>query len=128
LETVQAVITHRYEVLAKYAKSLRQTCAAEIRAMRARAVRIDRSAISRMLHRDASTLPSSEQDAVHEALRHSKVLETVYQMRQELAAVWQRSNASKEQLVRQLEDWCARAEQSGIEALEQFSRRLRCYA
>jgi stearoyl-CoA desaturase (Delta-9 desaturase) len=128
LETVQAVITHRYEVLAKYAKSLRQTCAAEIRAMRARAVRIDRSAISRMLHRDASTLPSSEQDAVHEALRNSKVLETIYQMRQELAALWQRSNASKEQLVHQLEDWCARAEQSGIEALEQFSRRLRCYA
>jgi len=128
LETVQAVITHRYEVLAKYAKSLRQTCAAEIRAMRARAVRIDRGAISRLLHRDASTLPSSEQDAVHEALRHSKVLETVYQMRQELTALWQRSNASKEQLVRHLEDWCARAEQSGIEALEQFSRRLRCYA
>lgn len=128
LETVQAVITHRYEVLAKYAKSLRQTCAAEIRAMRARAVSIDLGAISRLLHRDASTLHSSEQDAVHEALRHSKVLETVYQMRQELTALWQRSNASKEQLVRHLEDWCARAEQSGIEALEKFSRRLRCYA
>lgn len=128
LETLQAVITHRYEVLAKYAKSLRQTCAAETHALRARAVRVDRSAISRLLHRDASTLPSTEQHAVQEALRHSKVLETVYQMRQELAALWQRSNASKEQLVRQLEDWCARAEQSGIEALEQFSRRLRCYA
>ncbi|MDH3289061.1 MAG: fatty acid desaturase [Betaproteobacteria bacterium] len=128
LETVQAVITHRYDVLARYAKSLRRTCAAEMQALRARAVRIDRNAISRMLHRDASTLPSSEQDAVHEALRNSKVLETIYQMRQELAALWQRSNVSKEQLVHQLEDWCARAEQSGIEALEQFSRRLRCYA
>jgi len=127
-ETLQAVITHRYDVLAKYAKSLRQTCAAEIRHMRARAVRIDRAAISRLLHRDTSTLPSSEQHAVQEALRHSKVLETVVQMRQELIALWQRSNASKEQLVHQLEDWCARAEQSGIEALQQFSRRLRCYA
>jgi len=128
LETVHAVITHRYEVLAKYAKSLRQTCAAEIRAMRARAVRIDGSAIRRMLHVDVSALPSAERDSVHEALRHSKVLETIYRMRHELAALWQRSNASKEQLVRQLEDWCARAEASGIEALEQFSRRLRCYA
>lgn len=129
LETLQAVITHRYDVLAKYAKSLRRTCAAEIQAMRAKAVRIDRSAISRMLHGNASApLPSSEQDAVHEALRNSKVLETIYQMRQELASLWQRSNASKEQLVHELEDWCARAEQSGIEALEQFSRSLRCYA
>ncbi len=127
-ETLQAVITHRYDVLARYAKSLRQTCATEIRHMRARAVRIDRGAISRLLHRDARTLPSSEQHAVQEVLRHSKVLETVVQMRQELIALWQRSNASKEQLVHQLEDWCARAEQSGIEALQQFSRRLRCYA
>ncbi len=128
LETVHAVITHRYDVLAKYAKSLRQTCAAEIRAMKARAVRIDGSAIRRMLHVDVSALPSAERDSVHEALRHSKVLETISRMRHELAALWQRSNASKEQLVRQLEDWCARAEESGIEALEQFSRRLRCYA
>src|ERR1700704_2749634 len=30
LATVQAVITHRYDVLAKYAKSLRHTCAEEI--------------------------------------------------------------------------------------------------
>ena len=128
LPILQAVITHRYDVLAKYAKSLRQTCAAEIRNLRARAVRIDRSMIRRLLHRDARTLPSSDQHAVQEALRHSKVLETVFLMRQELAALWQRSNASKEQLVHQLEDWCARAERSGIEALEQFSRRLRCYA
>jgi stearoyl-CoA desaturase (delta-9 desaturase) len=128
LETVHAVITHRYEVLAKYAKSLRQTCAAEIRAMRARAVRIDGSAIRRLLHADVSALPSAERDSVHEALRHSKVLETIYRMRHELAALWQRSNASKGELVRQLEDWCARAEESGIEALQQFSRRLRCYA
>jgi stearoyl-CoA desaturase (delta-9 desaturase) len=128
LETVHAVITHRYEVLAKYAKSLRQTCAAEIRSMRARAVRIDGSAIRRMLHADVSALPSAERDSVHEALRHSKVLETIYRMRHELATLWQRSNASKGELVRQLEDWCARAEESGIEALQQFSRRLRCYA
>lgn len=128
LDTLHAVITHRYEVLAKYAKSLRQTCSAEIRAIRARAVRIDGSALRRLLHADVNSPPSAELDSVHEVIRHSKVLETIYRMRHELAALWQRSNASKEQLVRQLEDWCARAEQSGIEALEQFSRRLRCYA
>ena len=43
-------------------------------------------------------------------------------------ALWQRSTANKEQLVRQLEDWCRRAEASGIIALRDFSRRLRCYA
>ena len=127
LATVQAVITHRYEVLAKYAKSLSHTCAEEIRDLKARAVRVDVTAIKRMLHCDAEALPAKERAKVNDALSKSKVLATVYTMRQELAALWQRSSASKEQLVRQLEDWCARAEASGIIRLQEFSRRLRCY-
>jgi stearoyl-CoA desaturase (delta-9 desaturase) len=128
LATVQAVITHRYEVLAKYAKSLRRVCAEEIRDLRARAVRVDVAAIKRMLHWDAKVLPANDRAKVHDALSKSTVLATVYTMREELAALWQRSNASKEQLVRHLEDWCARAEASGIIPLQEFSRRLRCYA
>jgi len=126
--TVQAVITHRYEVLAKYAKSLRRTCADEIRDLKARAVRVDVAAIKRMLHWDAKVLPANDRAKVSDALNKSTVLATVYTMREELAALWQRSNASKEQLVRHLEDWCARAEASGIAPLQEFSRRLRCYA
>ena len=128
LATVQAVITHRYEVLAKYAKSLRRTCAEEIRELKTRAVRVDVGAIKRMLHRDVKLLPATERVKVDDALSKSKVLATVYTMREELAALWQRSNASKEQLVRHLEDWCLRAEASGITPLQEFSRRLRCYA
>jgi stearoyl-CoA desaturase (delta-9 desaturase) len=128
LATVQAVITHRYEVLAKYAKSLRRTCAEEIRDLKTRAVGVDVGAIKRMLHRDAKSIPATERVKVDDALSKSKVLATVYTMREELAALWQRSNASKEQLVRHLEDWCLRAEASGIIPLQEFSRRLRCYA
>ncbi len=128
LATVQAVITHRYEVLAKYAKSLRDTCSEEIYNLRERAVSVDRAAVKRMLHVDAASLPANERAKVDEAISKSKVLATIYTMRQDLAAVWQRSNASTEQLVRQLEDWCARAEGSGIVPLQQFSRQLRCYA
>ena len=128
LATVQAVITHRYEVLAKYAKTLRDTCAGEIHSLKARAVSVDRAAVKRMLHVDAGALQANERAKVNDAISKSRVLATVYTMRQELTALWQRSSASKEQLVRQLEDWCARAETSGIFALQEFSRRLRRYA
>jgi len=126
--TVQAVITHRYEVLAKYAKSLRRTCAEEIRSLKARAVSVDRSMVRRMLHMDVAALPAIDRAEINQALENSNVLSTVYTMRQELTALWQRSSTSKEQLVHQLEDWCSRAEASGIIALQEFSRRLRCYA
>jgi len=128
LATVQAVVTHRYEVLAKYAKSLRRTCADELRALRARAVSVDRAMLKRWLHLDARALPTVERAKMNEVLSKSNVLHTIYTMRQELAALWQRSSASKEQLVGQLEDWCRRAEASGIAALQEFSRQLRCYA
>lgn len=49
-------------------------------------------------------------------------------MRRELVAIWERSSASSEQLLRDLQDWCNRAQQSGIARLEEFSARLRSYA
>ncbi|HEY9445964.1 MAG TPA: fatty acid desaturase [Burkholderiales bacterium] len=128
LATLQAVVTHRYEIIARYAKSVRRTCAAELQHLRASAVSVDRATLKRWLHMDASALPELERRRRAEVVGASKTLTTVYTMRDELAAIWKRSTASKEQLVRQLEDWCRRAEGSGIEALQEFSRRLRCYA
>ena len=126
-DTLQAVITHRYEVLTRYARSLKRTCAEEIRSLKARAVRIDRGMVKRWLHNDEQRLSPPERARMHEVLNNSKVLATVCSMRQELTALWQRSTATKEQLVHQLEDWCHRAEASGIVALQEFSRRLRRY-
>ena len=65
---------------------------------------------------------------VAEALKPSKPLQVAVSMREELIALWERSNASKEQLLRHLQDWCHRAETSGIVPLVDFSRRLRSYA
>jgi stearoyl-CoA desaturase (delta-9 desaturase) len=127
LATLQAVVTHRYEVLAKYAASLRATCAREVQTLKGKAA-VDTGKLKRWLHIDKTALPAAELEQREAVIQHSKVLATVYNMRDELAQLWQRSTASKEQLVKQLEDWCHRAESSGIEALEQFSRRLRCYA
>jgi stearoyl-CoA desaturase (delta-9 desaturase) len=52
----------------------------------------------------------------------------MHDMRVELGLIWERSTVSREQLVHQLQDWCLRAEASGIQALHDFSRRLRTYA
>ena len=128
LDTLQAVITHRYDVLAKYARSLKRTCAEEIKQLKAaHAVRIDRRLLKRWLHSDERKLSALERERMREVLKNSRVLDTINSMRQDLTSLWQRSSASKDELVRQLEDWCHRAEASGIVALQDFSRRLRCY-
>ncbi len=126
-ETLHAVIMSRYDVLTKYARSLRRTCADEIAHLKARAVRVDRAMVKRWLQSDEQKLSVVDRERMKEVLSNSKTLHTVYSMRQELTALWQRSSATKEQLVHQLEDWCHRAEASGIVALQEFSRHLRRY-
>jgi len=128
--TLQAVITHRYDVLATYAKSLKRTYAEELGKLRRFAPHDAHvlQSLQRWLHRDEKSLCETERADLNKGLSKSRALHTVYSMRSELASLWERSSASREQLVRQLQDWCHRAEASGIRHLEEFSRRLRCYA
>jgi stearoyl-CoA desaturase (Delta-9 desaturase) len=135
LETLQSVITHRYAVLTSYARSLKQAFAGEVAALRERARRgeltLDRHSL-RHLRRwflsDGRDLPETDRARLAPVLESSKALLTIYAMRQELAALWQRSNESREQLLARLQDWCHRAESSDIVPLRNFSRQLRTYS
>ncbi|MFO1320156.1 MAG: fatty acid desaturase [Burkholderiales bacterium] len=127
-DTLQAVITHRYEVLARFGRSVRATCLEEIAQLKANAVASNGGDVVRLLRADPNLLTEADKRTLDGILQKSKVLATVYGMRQDLSNVWQRSAATKEQLVKQLEDWCHRAEASGIAALGDFSKQLRCYA
>ena len=128
-QTLQAVIAHRYDVLASYAKSMKLSCAAELEQLRARGH--DSSAlkaIRKWLHHDASDVPMEHREKVDRVFASSPMLKTTWKMRQELTRLWERSTLTTEQLVHQLKDWCDRAERSEVPALVAFSRRLRCYA
>jgi stearoyl-CoA desaturase (delta-9 desaturase) len=83
--------------------------------------------IRHWLHLDTAHLQDQEKQALHLALQHSARLQTLYLLKQELSAIWTRSAETQEQLLKSLEDWCHRAETSGIQALQEFSYRLRCY-
>ncbi|GAB3241951.1 DesA family fatty acid desaturase [Chitinimonas naiadis] len=130
-DTLQAVIANRYEIAAAYARQLKATVALEVEHLRERAPHMPhfqfnpKRAMKRWLKQDRKDTPLVDQAKLDALLAESKVLDTVYRMRQELTALWERSSASKEQLLKQLQDWCTRAEASGIEALREFSLRLR---
>jgi stearoyl-CoA desaturase (delta-9 desaturase) len=129
-ETLQSVIANRYDVMAKYAKSLKQTWRDEVAQLKAKSQCESRvlKAARNLLQREPATLAATQREQLSEVLAHSKALQTMHDMREELAALWNRSHASREQLLQQLQDWCARAEASGIKALREFSLRLRSYA
>jgi len=132
-DTLRAVCTHRYQVLGQYARLLKRTAASEIRKaanaglipgmMQASA----RRALLCWLQGLAGTLSPAESDALALAFRSSVVLQTIDSMRRELSSLWSRSTNTPAQLVSQLDEWCRRAERSGIGGLSKFSQRLRGY-
>jgi stearoyl-CoA desaturase (delta-9 desaturase) len=131
LETLQAVITNRYEVMTKYASSVKKTYKAEMARLKLQASdkhKLDVARIKHWLHLDENDLTEQQKNTVGAVILASPTLHTAYTLRQDLAAIWARSSVSKEHLVKQLEDWCHRAENSGIAALQEFSQRLRRYA
>jgi stearoyl-CoA desaturase (delta-9 desaturase) len=129
METLHAVIANRYEVTARYAQLLKNTYSTEIARLKLQALdKIDVARIKHWLHLDENVLTEQQKTKLSVVIKASGILRTTYTLRQELAAIWQSSTATKEQLVKQLEDWCHRAENSGIAALQEFSQRLRCYA
>jgi stearoyl-CoA desaturase (delta-9 desaturase) len=128
VHTLQAVIANRYDVLSRYATSLKHIYSHELERLghwshEAETLKRFRGALLKM-----QKLSETERARLSDALKKSRMLATALAMRQELISLWERSSASKEQLVRQLQDWCRRAETSGIPPLVDFSQRLRSYA
>jgi len=131
LATLQAVLTHRYHVATSYARSVKTACAAELAHLKARAGAIDLPSSRRMkrfLLADPASLSDADRVTLTAALAKSKAIATIYAMRQELGSLWERSTESSEQLLARLQDWCRRAEASGIAPLVAFSHQLRRYA
>jgi stearoyl-CoA desaturase (delta-9 desaturase) len=130
-DLLHAIITHRYDVLTRYTRTMRKVSAQELEKLRVSLPELrlpELSEVRRWLNLDQNALKAADKAKLQSVLSRSEQLRTIYQMRQDLIAVWSRSTASREQLVKQLQDWCQKAESSGIAALSQFSMNLRRYA
>jgi len=62
---------------------------------------------------------------LEQLLAQSQQLATVYQYRERLREIWERTAPSQDALLKSLQDWCQQAEATGIQALENFARNLR---
>jgi stearoyl-CoA desaturase (delta-9 desaturase) len=129
-DTLQSVIANRYDVMAKYAKSVKQAWKEELEHLKHKAELESRFLKSsrKLLQREPGKLEAPQQQQLSELFQHSKALETMHNMRVELGVIWERSHFTRDQLLHKLQDWCNRAEASGIKSLQDFSLRLRSYA
>ncbi|MGZ5204383.1 MAG: DesA family fatty acid desaturase [Caldimonas sp.] len=129
-QTLEAIIANRYEVMATYARSLRDASAAEVARLKREGAggtaRFANMLVARRwLHRDDDKIPQAVKEQVAEAVALSPYLAKLVAMREELRQLWTRTGVSAEQLVADLQAWLKKAEESGIAALQEFALRLR---
>ncbi|OYQ39725.1 acyl-CoA desaturase [Rhodoferax sp. TH121] len=125
-KTLEALIANRYEIMATYAKGVRAAARAELEAMKARSA--DAAVIKaakHWMHRDEEKVPAAAASQLAQARAASPVLDKMVTMREELRQLWLNTHVSREQLIKDLQAWCHRAEESGIAALREFSLKLR---
>jgi stearoyl-CoA desaturase (delta-9 desaturase) len=128
--TLEALIANRYEVMAQYAKQVRQVCAAELSRLRLQGQShgvhwVNLRLARRWLHRDDDKIPMAVKPQLESAMADHPMLAKLVTMREELRTLWTRTNVSAPQLVTDLQAWCHKAEESGIAMLQEFSLRLR---
>jgi stearoyl-CoA desaturase (Delta-9 desaturase) len=129
-QTLEALIAHRYEVMAKYAHNLKQVCHDEFERLQSQGAlsgkRLAEMRLARRwLHRDEDKIPVEVKAQVANACADSPALAKLVAMREELRQLWTRTNVSVEQLVADLQAWCRKAEESGIAGLQEFALKLR---
>jgi stearoyl-CoA desaturase (delta-9 desaturase) len=131
LETVKAVITARFVVMAQFAREvMKRVHRDELRNVdpsdKTRLTLLKRA--HRLMVREPRLLDEAARTRLHNALEQNQTLQTVYTMKQKLADIWQRSATTQENLIQALQDWCHEAEATGIHALREFSSKLRTYS
>ena len=124
-ETVSAVIRNRFHVLKLYgAQVIRPVLKMELGSEYARR---PLRRFRKWLTREDLTLDVRQRRTLDEALRDHIALKVVLDFKQRLKALMQPSISDSDRLAR-LQEWCAKAEATGIEALHDFAARLRGYS
>jgi len=132
LATVQAVVNHRYDVMARYASSMRKAFRSELASLREQARSAqERNVLAKakgLLSIDEVKLSDVQRQQLEQLCTQSALIRGLVEMRRELRQIWEKTNLSKEQMLVQLQAWCDKAEQSGNRWLQDMSLRIRRYA
>jgi stearoyl-CoA desaturase (delta-9 desaturase) len=124
-KTLEALIANRYEVMAGFARQMKRTIRQEIANLPSQNARGWAQAARVWMHRDAEKIPFNMLPQLTQARAFLPNADTMLRMREELRQMWLATHRSRDQLALDLQTWCKNAEASGIQALQEFSIRLR---
>lgn len=125
LDTLSALITNRFQVMARYSKEVllpvlkKETEKASTSMNKALLKRAKTSII-----RSESLLNAERKQQLADVIKKNDMLALVYQFRIKLQDIWSRTTATQRELLEALQDWCKQAEGTGVGVLKEFAANL----
>lgn len=127
LDTVRAVIANRFHVMAEYARHVVDQVHRDEMGRASGQHRPLLKPVRNWLTRADALLDHGAREQLLEALSFSKPLAEVYKLKLQLQEIWTETSATPERLLQQLQEWCRRAQETGIRSLQEFALRLQSY-
>lgn len=124
-DTLKAVVINRFQIMATYR---RKVVAPLVAAEKTKALPEQKAVFKRaksLLCKEQ--MDDNGQQKLNQLLDQHPQLHAIYQFKQQLQNIWNRASTNNAELMQELNNWCKAAEATGIQALEEFSLRLRRY-
>lgn len=127
MDTVKALLTNRFQVMARYSKEVIFPVLHEERSkVGAAGANLLRNA-RKLLVRTESLVGQQEKQELMQVLETRENLKVVYDYRMKLQEIWSKTTANQRELLEAVQEWCHQAESSSVEALRKFAARLSGY-
>jgi stearoyl-CoA desaturase (delta-9 desaturase) len=128
MEMLGAVVANRFHVLKLYGSNvIAPVLRAQARIADSGLGRRQWRYLKKRLVSEDPAVESTSADSFAASLAANQTLQTIYDFKQRLKAVWTQRSKDQAELLARLQAWCAEAEASRIAALREFSLQLRGY-
>ena len=127
LDTLRALMANRFQVMANYRKTVIMPMV-QSQISHSPDLQNKFKKVKAWLVQDRQFLDEDKKEKLNKLLNMSPNLTTVYDFRDQLKNIWEKTQNNSQEMLASLTKWCKEAEASGIEALEDFARQIRRYS
>jgi stearoyl-CoA desaturase (Delta-9 desaturase) len=127
-ETLASLLGAQWHVLADYGKQVLSRVHREELAGAAVETQQLLKRVKPLIVKNEQLLNEKQRNLLQMGLAENASLAKVYDFRERLQSIFHERQASEENLLQQLQNWCKHAEESGIAALAEFAAVVRAYS
>ncbi len=124
METLKAIITNRFQVLARYTN---EVLVPTFMREKEKVHGADVDGVKNLLVRETSLLDVTAKQRLADFLAQNKTIQQAYQFKERLQSLWSQTTLQESDLLEALQKWCQEAETTRVAGLKEFSAYLKSF-